>query len=314
MSAKQAIFLLHGDDHYRLGQELSALKKRVMSELSTEACSINLGIKDDIQTVLFGVSLFAADKLVLVDLDEFNLDELIEVISADELPDFVKLIVYKFGKLDKRTKSYKAIEKLATRSIEVEAFSPWKEAEIVEWVRGQADLKGIKIENLAAQKLVEFYSNDTASISAELERLFAFTDGKTITFKDIEFVSQAHHNLFDLADDLMKCDYGKFSEKLKQLTYFQNPLPIVAGLQTVFRSLLQIKDLQEQNLSSNEIAKLTGKNGWKISQDLNKVKSLSVRQLALLVERLNQIEEEIKTGASFEASYHMRFRLLSLAT
>ena len=87
---------------------------------------------------------------------------------------------------------------------------------------------------------------------------------------------------------------------------------MLAGLQTIFRNYLSLKSLQIENLPSAEIARLTAKNPWKIGQDLQKIKNISFDFLLKINQMLNQTEEDLKTGASFDPNLHFRFKILSL--
>jgi DNA polymerase III delta subunit len=307
---KHNSFLLFGDDSFRLGARLASLKNSILKS-SKSVSLVKASPKDDLQSIIFGVSLFADFKLILIDLELFDL-ELISEIMKEGLPESVKIILFKSGKFDKRLKAYKALEKLVDESIEIEQFSPWKTADILNWVKGHAAEQQIKIEPIALQKLVEYFGANTALISSELIRLNCYMAGGLIKKEQVQELCQSSDNLFDLADLLLYGKLPELTQKIKKLSDFQNSLALVAGLQTVFRAYLTIKSLEDE-FPAPEIARLTGKNPWKIGQDLNKLANISFENLLLVVRMLNQIEEEIKTGQSFDPDLQLRFRILSLA-
>lgn len=306
---KKGIYFIFGEDRFRLKSELAKLKENLLDE---KKVFLKLSCKDDLQSSLFGLSLFAENKVVLIDFVDFSADILYKLLeeNLEQISDNLEIIFYQTGKPDKRLKFYKFIEKIAAKIIEVPEFSPWKTQDIIKWASEHAKELNVKINNLALQKLIEFYDSDTASIDSELQKLNCYCQNQEIKLADIEALCQAQDNLFDLVDLLLAKQFSEFSEITKKLFLYQNPLQVLAGLQTIFRNYLNLKSLS--NMPSAEIARLTSKNPWKTNQDLQKLKSISFDFLFNINQSLNQIEEDIKTGACFDPSLHFRFKILSL--
>ncbi len=304
------IYFLFGEDHFRLNLALKALLQK-FSHLPLKKLQEN----DDFQSTIWEVSFFAEEKLILLNWHDFStnkINELTNLIESEDLPEFVHLILYAAGKMDKRLKAYKFLEKSATETTEIEQFSPWKLQDICKWTKDLATEREINIETNAVQRLVEFYTSDTASIASELEKLYCYTAGKPIKKLDIENLCQNNFDLFDLSDNLLLGQISDFINKFKKIAYFQNPLPIIAGLQTVFRNYTILKDLQGQGLGESEITKLTNKNPYKIKQDLIKLKNIKLNYLLQIIKKLNLIEEGLKTGKAYDALIYFQFQILSL--
>ncbi len=304
------IYFLFGEDHFRLNLALKALLQK-FSHLPLK----KMGENDDFQSTIWEISFFADEKLILLNWHDFStnkINELISLLEKEDLPDFVRLVIFASGKMDKRLKAYKFLEKAAKESIEIELFSPWKLQDICKWTKELAVEKEINIETNAIQRLVEFYTSDTASIASELDKLFCYTAGKAIKKSDIEDLCQNHFDLFDLSDNLLLGQITDFINKFKKIAYFQSPLPIIAGLQTVFRNYTILKDLKAQGLGESEITKLTNKNPYKIKQDLIKLKNIKLNYLLQVITKLNLIEDGLKTGKAQDPLIYFQFQILSL--
>jgi DNA polymerase III delta subunit len=326
---KQEIYLLSGDDSFRLQIELKRIKQEIIQDWNTaqdgQSHTENLGLvidneisvlqassNNDLQSTIFGVSLFHSKKLVLIDLADFEAEDIIALLECDEIPDFIKVIFYYRGKLDKRQKLYKFLESVSIRVVEVEQFSSWKTADIANWAKAQAAALQVKIDHNAVDKLVELNGNNSALIFSELQKLQCFAENNPIKLKDVEDLCKPHNDVFDLVNYLLVGNLQIFSRKIKEISLFQHPLELIRAMQTIFRGFLQIKSLQASDIQSAEIARLTGKNPWKTNQDLIKLSKVKIEKLSAIYKMLGQIESEIKSGQAFDPVTHMRFRAMSL--
>lgn len=316
IQAQENLVLLHGDDGFRVKIQLKELKNN-SSEASAETSLIYLSSKDDLGSQIFGLSLFSLRKLILINLDDFNIEALVEDftfwLSQEEvIPAEIKIIFHSSKKLDKRTKSFKALESMVSKVFEVNQFSPWKPLETVDWLKKYASQAEIKIERIALEKLVEFYGNDSATLVSELEKLYCYSAGEEIKLQDVKENCESHQDLFALSDTLLGKDFTGFCKAAYKTITFSSPLPLLAGMQSVFSNFLVLKELADAGKNSNQIAELTGKNPWKVGQDLQKLKKINQEFLRNLCFSLNKLEYEIKTGEGFDPALQMRFRVLSL--
>ena len=305
-----SFYLIYGDDSFRVNLELKALQTSVGGD---EQFATELSPKDDLSSTLCGLSLFTKSKLIRINLAEFETELLFKFFSQEEIPAEHRVIFYQAGKLDKRLKLFKFLNKEAKKVLEINEFSPWKPTDTISWLASYASQTGIKAQKLALQKLVELYGNQTAFLVSELEKLFCYSAETEITLAHVEELCQAQNNLFDLVDLALSGQYHKLSSELSKLLLFQPPLQLLVGLQTIMRGYLNIKSLHQSGYNPSEIAKLISKHPWKVSQDLQKIQSLSFNYLLSITKTINQIEEDCKTGLFFDESLSFRFRFLSLA-
>ncbi|MDX1920873.1 MAG: DNA polymerase III subunit delta [Candidatus Caenarcaniphilales bacterium] len=318
IQAQDNLLLLHGDDGFRVQIQLKELKSSLLDGAS-EISLINFSSKDDLNSQIFGLSLFALQKLIFINLEDFNLEALVgdlEGLLCQEgnFPDGVKVILHSSKKLDKRTKSFKALEAMVAKIYEVNQFSPWKPLETVDWLKKYAAVHQIKIERTALEKLVEFYGNDSATLVSELEKLYCYSAGAEIKLLDVKDNCESNQDLFALSDRLLDRDFVGFCRSAYKTITFGSPLPLLVGMQSVFSNFLVLKELSDEGKNSNQIAELTGKNPWKVGQDVQKLKRIDQTFLRRLFFALNKLEYEIKTGEGFDPALQMRFRILSLVS
>ncbi|HEY9886703.1 MAG TPA: DNA polymerase III subunit delta [Vampirovibrionales bacterium] len=303
-----SLYFLHGDDNFRLSETLKQLKSKVKKELNSNYVREVSNI-DDLSNEALSLSLFDDRKILLLNLIKLDNLQLLEFLETEEIPESVVLIVFNKGKADKRTKLYKLLDKIATQKFEVNQFSPWKTAEIVNWLKDHASEENISIDNLALQKLVEFFGQNTASMASELQRLCCYTKGAQIKIEDVQALCEAESNLFTIADLILSANIKDLSRSIKQICSFQNPIPLLAGLNTIFRGYLSIKELSDSGFSAPEIASQTAKNPWKVKEDLKKLNSYSLTKILSVVEVLSEVEIQIKTGWSFSPELTLRYYL-----
>ncbi|MDJ0625378.1 MAG: DNA polymerase III subunit delta [Candidatus Caenarcaniphilales bacterium] len=308
---KQSIHLIFGDDEFRVSQKIKELKNESLSSKNDTTCH-RVNPKDDLFTEIFGISLFSQNKLLILNLPDFDSNELLKILESDSIPQHIELIIYQSGKLDKRTKLFKFLDKASGKVFEINQFSPWKPNDVTNWLKMVATSKNINIEQKALQKMVNFYGNDTASLNSEMDRLASYVNNEIIKLEDVEKLCDSHEDLFSVVECILKKQLGLASQKAEKYINHQSPLPLIAGLQTIFRSYFIIKELDSEGINPPEIAAKIGKNPWKVSQDVLKLQKVRIDFLGKIIKTLNQIEFEIKTGANSNPISHFKFRVLSL--
>jgi len=161
---------------------------------------------------------------------------------------------YKYGKFDKRKKTYKAIEK---SGLIFESASLY-DSKIPAWVEGYLTGKGYKINQQASLMLAEYLGNDLSKIANELDKLMLnVAAGQEITLKHIHdnIGISKEYNVFELQAALGKKDPLKVNQIIN---YFEanpkaNPIVLVLGnLNNFFSKVLvyhYVRDKSPQNLA-----------------------------------------------------------------
>jgi DNA polymerase-3 subunit delta len=262
------IYLLHGEETYNIDLVSNFIENKLLSDAEKGFNQTVLYGKDtDIMTVL-NVSkrypMMADYQVVLVkeaqdmkwgndDNDKKGINPLLSYLE-NPLTSTILVFCYKYGKFDKRKKTYKAIEKNGL----IFESAPIYDSKVPAWIESFISEKGYKINQQASLMLAEYLGNDLSKIANELEKLMLnVTAGQEITLKHIHdnIGISKEYNVFELQTALSKKDALKANQIIN---YFEanpksNPMVLVLGnLNNFFSKVLiyhYVKDKTPQNLA-----------------------------------------------------------------
>ncbi|QEM02232.1 DNA polymerase III subunit delta [Mucilaginibacter rubeus] len=262
------LYLLHGEEPYFIDMVSNYIEHHLLPEHERGFNQTVVYGKDtDIMTVLNAAKrypMMADYQVVLVkeaqDMkwgkDDDNKKSIDPVLSYLEnpLPSTILVFCYKYGKFDKRKKTYKAIEK---NGLIFESATLY-DNKVPAWVEGYVSEKGYKMNQQGSAMIAEYLGNDLAKIANELEKLMLnVSAGQEITLKHIQdnIGISKEYNVFELQTALTKKDAYKVNQIIN---YFEanpksNPIVLVLGnLNNFFSKVLvyhYVKDKTPQNLA-----------------------------------------------------------------
>jgi DNA polymerase-3 subunit delta len=262
------LYLLHGEEPYFIDLVSNYVEHKLLPEAEKGFNQTVLYGKDtEIMTVLSAAKrypMMAEHQVVLVkeaqemkwgreDEDKKSINPLLNYLE-NPLPGTILVFCYKYGKFDKRKKTYKAIEKNGL----VFESSPLYDSKIPAWIETYIAAKGYQINQQASAMLSEYLGNDLSKIANELDKLMLnVTAGQAITLQHIQdnIGISKEYNVFELQSALSKKDPFKVNQIIN---YFEanpkaNPIVLVLGnLNNFFSKVLlyhYIKDKSQQNLA-----------------------------------------------------------------
>jgi len=262
------VYLLHGEEPYYIDLVGSYVEHKLLSEAEKGFNQTVLYGKDtDVMTVLNAAKrypMMADYQVVLVkeaqemkwgkdDDDKKSINPLLSYLE-NPLPSTILVFCYKYGKFDKRKKTYKAIEKHGL----VYESAPLYDSKIPGWIESFISDKGYKASQQATLMLSEYLGNDLSKIANELEKLMLnVAPGQEITLDLIHnnIGISKEYNVFELQTALGKKDVVKVN---RIINYFEanpksNPIVLMLGnLNNYFSKVLAyhyVKDKSQQNLA-----------------------------------------------------------------
>ncbi|HEY4326034.1 MAG TPA: DNA polymerase III subunit delta [Mucilaginibacter sp.] len=262
------IYLLHGEEPYNIDLVSNFVEHKLLSDADKGFNQTVLYGKDtDIMNVLNASKrypMMADYQVVLVkeaqdmkwgsdDADKKGNNPLLSYLE-NPLTSTILVFCYKYGKFDKRKKTYKAIEKSGL----IFESTPLYDSKVPAWIEGFINEKGYKVNQQATLMLAEYLGNDLSKIANELEKLMLnVTSGQEITLKHIHdnIGISKEYNVFELQTALSKKDALKANQIIN---YFEanpkaNPIVLVLGnLNNFFSKVLiyhYVKDKSQQNLA-----------------------------------------------------------------
>ena len=262
------LYLLHGDEPYFIDQVSNFVEHKLLPDAEKGFNQTVLYGKDtDVMTVLGAAKrypMMAEYQVVLVkeaqemkwgrdDDDKKSINPLLNYLE-NPLPSTILVFCYKYGKFDKRKKTYKAIEK---NGLVFESAAVY-DNKIPAWIEGYISERGYKLNQQASFMLAEYLGNDLSKIANELDKLLLnVTAGQEITLQHIHdnIGISKEYNVFELQTALSRKDPFKVNQIIN---YFDanpkaNPIVLVLGnLNNFFSKVLvyhYVKDKSPQNLA-----------------------------------------------------------------
>ncbi len=309
-----SIHLLWGEDDFRLEKALVSLRHKVLGDdisplnyrvLKNPDANILL---ENIQTtgMMFGNLLIEihSKALFLRTKEEGNFkgdftDKIIETLEY--LPSTVSVIFVcqiekgKNKKIDGASKIVKAIKKFG-EIIEFQPFKSYETAKFIDWIGENAKEKGLTIKKDAAEELLTCAGEDLRKLDSEISKLELLVyPEKNITKKFVDALGLSCDNVFTFADVLISKDKCKSQIELAKLLDKDEPLRILAFLQSAVKKWVAMK-IDAKTLSCFEIGKKLNRHEYWVKQELKKLASVSIEDLIELQKNLTETEFKIKSG------------------
>ena len=222
------------------------------------------------------------------------------------------VLCYKYKKLDKRKKLYKAINKSG------ELFESKKlyDNQVADWIRRTLASKKYKISPKSCVMLVEYLGTDLSKISNELDKLALIVPPATEITPDLieEHIGiSKDFNNFELKKAIGERDVKKAS---RIIDYFvQNPkdnpfVVTVTLLNTFFTQLLQYHGLKDH--SPGNVAKVLGVNPYFVNEYVVAAKNYPMKRVSGIISSLRNLDLKGKgVGASNMGQADLLKELLS---
>jgi DNA polymerase III subunit delta len=174
---------------------------------------------------------FMAEYNLVVIKEAQDLKKIDELNPYLENPNPATILVFahKFKKIDKRTNTYKILDKNAC----IYTSEKIKEKEIPDWVRRYLGEQNFSIDQKALTLLVEYMANDLSIIINQLDKLVHLKkDSKAITSNDIEqhIGISKEYNVFELQNAIAHKNQAKATKILNYIS--SNPKAMAIQLIT----------------------------------------------------------------------------------
>lgn len=289
------VYLLHGDEAYYIDKISDYIEKNALSDAERGFNqTIVYGKDTDIMTILNAAKRFPmmSDYQVVIvkeaqdlkygkDDDKKGMDPFLSYLENPSLSTIL-VLCHKYGKFDKRKKTYKAIEK---RGLVFESAEIY-ESKVPAWVEEFVREKNYRIHARAAAVLAEYLGNDLSKVANELEKLMLnVSSSQEISVDDIHnnIGISKEYNVFELQAAVARKDAFKVNQIIN---YFaanpkSNPMPLVLGaLNTYFTKVLKYHYAKDK--SPQGLAKELGVNPYFVKdyevagKNFSKVKTFNV--------------------------------------
>lgn len=294
------VYFLMGEEPYYIDRISDHIAQNLLSEEEKGFNQMVLYGKDtSVHEIVGGAKRYPmmSDFQVLIVKEAQHLSRTIEQLESYVLnpqPTTVLVICYKYKKLDKRKKLYKAVQKNG------ELFESKKlyENQVSEWIRRTLKGKGYRIEPKAAMLLVEFLGTDLSRINNELDKLTLIvprTEEINSTHIEEHIGFSKEFNNFELKKAIGERNIAKATQIID---YFannpkENPFVVtVTMLNTFFSQLLRYHGLKDH--SPKSVASALSINPYFVSEFTTAARNYPMKSVSQLISGLRDLDLKSK--------------------
>lgn len=283
------ITLLIGENSFEVQQRLRQLETNFSGTVE-KVDGVQLEVRQ-LPDLLMGMSLFADKRLVIVRGVAQN-KAIWEVLPQwlERMSDDIHLVLVEPAP-DKRTKTYKVLQKNAT----VEEFRPWTDrdaSKAQQWVAAQAKQRGMTLSPSLCRLLVARVGVDQWQLWQSLEKLSVFS---TIT-EDILCNSidpNPNENVFLLFETALKGDQTRVQAMIETLRLSEEPHKLLGLLSG---QAFQLAALAAAS-SDDDVAKDIGAHPFVLSKLRPLAARRGVRGAAQVIAAFGEADEQVKTSS-----------------
>jgi len=309
-------FVWHGDDDYSLQQALQAKKAALgdatTADLNTTVLDGRALSLDELRTTCSTMPFLAEKRLVIVEglLARYepraNISESSRAQSdpletglrayLPDLPDSALLIFAERSALSERNTMLRTLKDLGGS---IRHFASPSGAELSAWIVQQVRANGGEISPRAAETLAAFVGSNLRQLAQEIDKLISYTSGRQIQEADVnQLVADAREmKVWTLTDAVAA---GQRDLAVQALHHMLNdgaqPLMLMAMITRQFRMLVQVKDLVEQRLTPDEIARQLRINPYGARKAADTARSFTFERLDAIYRHLLDADLGIKSG------------------
>jgi DNA polymerase-3 subunit delta len=208
----------------------------------------------------------------------------------------VIVFVVDADKLDERKKIVKALKD----SQGAIPFLPLSVEDLTRWIIRRAEKWGVTFAEGAVDQFILYTGAQLQLITAELEKLSLFVGPNGCITSELigQLVARSvEQNVFILMDEIVKQRLDNALSILHDLLkQREEPIKIILLIARQFRMMLQIKELEHQGYSQQQIAGQIGAHPYAVKLASEQGRSYTLAKLSGLLSRLGELDYRMKSG------------------
>ena len=256
------LYLLHGEESYYIDNLVDYIEDHLLSEMEKAFNQVVIYGKDANVTAIIDEArqypMMSAKRLILLK-EAQQMKGISDLLPYAEKPvsTTVLVICYKYGKLDKRTKFYKALE---SKGVIFESKKIY-DNQVASWVRDFLKAGGYTAANGVHELVAEYLGSDLSKVSNELTKLMLnVPKSRQITMDDVRDVIgiSKEFDVFELQKMLGERNFAKATQIINYLSDNQGPNPAVVIITNLFGYFNKVMITNQHGAKSDqELSKLT---------------------------------------------------------
>jgi DNA polymerase-3 subunit delta len=226
---------------------------------------------------------------------EHKTERLLEYLKSPVDFSIIVLIVYA-DKLDERKKLVKSLKEsdclVSCTSLSADDLS--------HWLKGEAEKAGISFAPGVVEQFIMYTGTNLQTLSSELDKCALFLGQGGILTTDVldQLVTRStEQNIFILIEQIVQLQLDKaFTMLAELLRRKEEPIKIMALIARQFRILYQVKDLQQQGYSQQQMASQLGLHPYAVKIATGQCNRFEVQQLTGILNQIADLDYQMKSG------------------
>ena len=290
------VYFLFGEEPYYIDVIADFIENSLLSEAEKGFNQMVLYGKDvGIVEIVSNAKRFPmmAERQVIIVKEAQHLSRTIENLTGyieNPQPTSVLVICYKYKKLDKRKKLYKAIKKTGVIFESKKLY----DNQVSDWIRQTLISRGYSISHKASVLLVEFLGTDLGRVNKELEKL------QLILPKETEVTPELIEEHVGISKDFNNFELKKaigernITKATRIINYFaQNPkgnpfVLTISLLHSFFSQLLQYHGLNDH--SPKSVASALRINPYFVGEFQTAAKNYPMKKVSAIISGLRELD------------------------
>jgi DNA polymerase III delta subunit len=217
----RVITLLCGDNDYELTKKVAQLKTGFTGTVERfDAPELS---REQLADIFAGQTLFATNRMILLDNPSGNTDLWQELPTWVERLDGATEILLIESKPDKRTSTYKWLKKNA----EVQEYSQPDDHALATWVATYANEHGVRLTSAQTRRLIDRAGTDQWELAHAIDKLSLAGEVSDQWIDDVTQLSP-NQNVFALFEIVLNGDRTRLAEAIVALKATEEPYRVLA--------------------------------------------------------------------------------------
>lgn len=304
------IIYIYGEDTFRSREYLREVVEQFKKQRDPQGYNVVFldGKKEELGRILgeLKTAPFLSERRMVIIEDVLSksdkefLEGLVTLVEKKGLPESNVAVFYQADDLSK-VKEVKKLHEILAKEKFAREFKKLNEVESVIWLEEEIKKRGGKISRLASRYLSENLGGDMWLGSSLARQLASYKKGEEIIQKDVQLFleEKAADNIFEMSEAVAGGN-RKLAFRLveDQRRLGEDDGYLFSMILRQFKILLQIRDMfeREDNLPSDEMAKILGLHPYVVKKSLPLVKRYSLARLKEIYGELLEIDIKTKTG------------------
>ena len=311
-------YVFYGDDEYSIRHTVDEMKAKLgdpgSADLNTTVLDGRSLAFDELRTTCDSMPFLSDKRLIIVEglLARYEPRASVPAATAGKqrsdpietglraylpiMPDTARLVFLERGALGERNPLLKMARELGGT---VKLFAPPAGAVLTAWIQKRVHDQGATISPRAAETLAAFAGGNLRQLAQEIDKLSTYTGQRTIEEADVRLLvaDASEIKVWTLTDALAAHKREQAIGVLRQLLDDgEQPPVLLAVIARQFRSLLLVKEMADEHLSSDAIAGQLKIHPYVVQKAVPTARAFSYERLSAIYRHLLDTDLAIKTG------------------